>query len=201
MCDQNDIELKAAMEEYRALKAEVLANQNAARQITTLTLAFAGALVGAYKTVHDAIQLAPAVFIGLMLMHLRYSFLALRMGEYLRCNPVKRIQQRFKTGDEQTSNVMGWECASADGLPTVGILIKGGAFAIPLAGVFVVGFAERFPWWLWLVYGGLAAYCFYFAVVAVLRRDSAGPASMDWRCRSIFWYRPLPSKDHAPPQE
>jgi hypothetical protein len=201
----DEFEQKAALEEYRALKAEVLANQVAARKITTLALAFVGALVALVRASDDrnmiskVLLYAPAVFVMLMMLHLRYSFLALRMGEYIRLNIAQRIQKRLP----DRPGLMAWEDMSADGLTVIGIFIKGAAFAIPLATAVscLIAVRTQAPALVLWVYGGAIIYCILFAAVAIWSRDRRRATGARGSCRGyvhkvLGWllkvlYRPL----------
>ena len=95
--DQLKIELNVLLDEYKALKAEIVSNLNSARQIVSLTLTAIGALIAVSKYIVESgaisvFLIAPLFFYALAWTQLRYVFLVLDMGAYLRKNVAQRIR-------------------------------------------------------------------------------------------------------------
>lgn len=116
--EQVRAELGVLMDEYKALKSEVGATLTASRQIVGLTLTAAAALLAATPAIvgdHKRFEIflfAPLVFCGLALTQLRYVFLVLDMGEYLRCSLAQEIRRALgdlAAGNRDFEHILAWE--------------------------------------------------------------------------------------------
>jgi len=116
--DQLKTELDALLEEYRALKSEIVSNLDSGRQIATLTLTAIGILITASPFIiqsHATIifLVAPLLFYVLAWSQLRYIYLVLDMGNYLKdviLPNVHRILKETQTNNKHDiSFILGWE--------------------------------------------------------------------------------------------
>ncbi len=115
--DQVRAELGVLMDEYKALKSEIGTTLTTSRQMMSLTLTAAAALLAATPAIVDQERFeiflfAPLVFCGLALTQLRYVFLVLDMGEYLRRSLAPEIRRAL--GDLAAENrdfehILAWE--------------------------------------------------------------------------------------------
>jgi hypothetical protein len=115
--DQVTAELGVLMDEYKVLKSEIGATLTTSRQMVGLTLTAAAALLAATPAIvdHERFEIfffAPLVFCGLALTQLRYVFLVLDMGKYLRCSLAPEIRRAL--GDLAAENrdfehILAWE--------------------------------------------------------------------------------------------
>ena len=142
------IELSTLLDEYKLLKAEIVSNLNSGRQVVNLTLTAIGFLVAAGKSIVDSGSLiifliAPLFFNVLAWTQLRYTFLVLDMGAYLRNKLVKHIREALKELSPESlqgfSYVMEWEEAGkgltrgyAGFKGVLFLLIAGSNYGIPL---------------------------------------------------------------------
>jgi len=113
------IELDIIVEEYRALKGEIVSNLNAARQIVQLTFTAVAILLGVAPLIITSklaflFLVIPFVFYALVWSQLRYVYLVLDMGNYLRAKSIPAIRHLLSDlspgREESTSDeIMGWE--------------------------------------------------------------------------------------------
>jgi hypothetical protein len=114
---QAQTEWSAAVEEYKALKTEIVSNLNSARQATNLTLAAATVLIAVSTKLYTSDRwiflVAPLGFYALAWVQLRYTYLVLDMGNYMRNQlrpQLQRILQATAPGQNLDLDwVMGWE--------------------------------------------------------------------------------------------
>lgn len=116
--EQIKVELPILLDEYKALKAEIVSNLNSGRQIVNLTLTAIGVLIAAGKYIIESKALitfliAPLFFYFLAWTQLRYTFLVLDMGTYLRKNLLQHIREDLKElspeSKQDFSHIMEWE--------------------------------------------------------------------------------------------
>ncbi len=98
---QLPIELSTLLEEYRTRKTEIVSNLASGRQIATLTLTAVGILVAAAPSIIEQkvkiiFLIAPLFFYVLAWSQLRYTYLVLDMGTYLRSVVVPNIHRLMK---------------------------------------------------------------------------------------------------------
>jgi hypothetical protein len=120
MDEQLKTELGTLLEEYKALKTEIVSNLDSARQVATLTLTAVGILITAAPFIIQSqatviFLIAPLLFYVLAWAQLRYIYLVLDMGTYLREVVVPNVQRLLKethTRKEKghdVSYIMSWE--------------------------------------------------------------------------------------------
>ena len=140
--EQIKTELDTVLEEYRALKAEIVENINSARQIVQLTLTTVAILIGLIPFIlqyHATILflIAPFLFYSLAWTQLRYIYLVIDMGNYLKKTLVPNVRRLFTEispiKDRDFSEILSWE------LPGKGpIRLRGSIFQrllfFPIAG-------------------------------------------------------------------
>lgn len=111
------MEYKAHLEEFSALRMEILASLDSARQVIGLTLTAIGALLVAVPFVLErkatvVFLLAPFLFCALSWTRLRHTFLVLDIGTYLREALIPRMRQVVTSvsgGLERADHILGWE--------------------------------------------------------------------------------------------
>lgn len=115
---QLQIELSTLLEEYRMLKTEIVSNLVSGRQIATLTLTAVGILVAAAPSIIEQqvkiiFLIAPLLFYVLAWSQLRYTYLVLDMGTYLRSVVVPNIHRLMKEMQidkvRDIAYLMSWE--------------------------------------------------------------------------------------------
>jgi hypothetical protein len=115
---QFQTELSTVLAEYKTLKTEVKSNLASGRQISTLTLTAVGILVAAApsiveKQVTIIFLIAPLLFYVLAWSQLRYTYLVLDMGAYLRSVVIPNIHWLIKEmqidKERDISYLMSWE--------------------------------------------------------------------------------------------
>lgn len=140
--EQIKTELDMVLEEYRALKTEIVANLDSARQIAQLTLTTIAILIGLIPFIlqfHATVLflIAPFLFYSLAWTQLRYIYLVIDMGNYLKKTLVpnaRRLLSEISTVKERDfSEILSWE------LPGKGpTRLRGGIFRrlffFPIAG-------------------------------------------------------------------
>ena len=146
--EQIKAELSILLDEYKALKAEVVSNLNSGRQVVNLTLVAVGVLIGGSQVVIQSghiivFLIAPLFFHLLAWTQLRYTFLVLEIGSYLRDVLAPRIRQALREmaneTEEELSYIMQWEEAGkgpSRGHKGIGWLlflpIAAGSYGLPL---------------------------------------------------------------------
>jgi hypothetical protein len=142
--DRDRIELGLLIDEYRALKAEIVSNLNSGRQIASIAIAGVGALVAAGRFLvesgrTDLLLIVPMFFYALAWAQLRYVYLVLDMGAYLRkvvAPRVRLVLARIPSDQrEDLSHILSWEDRGKSVIrkrTIVFIPIAGANFAIPL---------------------------------------------------------------------
>jgi len=139
--EQLKIELDTALEEYRAMKTEIVANLESARQVVHLALTAIAILIGAVPVIvqsHSTILflIAPLLFFALAWSQLRYIYLVLDMGKYLNAYVVPNVQRllsEISTSKSDFSQVMSWEMPGKGPTRLRGNLFRGLLF-FPIAG-------------------------------------------------------------------
>jgi hypothetical protein len=114
--EQLKMELGIRLEEYRALKAEIVSNLDSARQIVTLTLTAVGILISATPIIIQSkvaviFLIAPLLFYVLAWAQLKYIYLVLDMGTYLRdtiAPNIRRILNDMHT-EYEVASIMSWD--------------------------------------------------------------------------------------------
>lgn len=115
---QLQIELSTVLEEYKTLKTEIVSNLASGRQIATLTMTAAGILVATAPSIIEQqitiiFLVAPLLFYVLAWSQLRYTYLVLDMGTYLRSVIVPNIHWLMKEmqidKERDISYLMSWE--------------------------------------------------------------------------------------------
>ena len=116
--DQIKLIYNTYLEEYRVLKMEIASNLNSARQTVNLTLIAIGTLIAAIPYIIQSqiivtFLIAPILFYGLAWTQLRYIFLALDQGAYLREVIIPPIRQALLELSPQHeydfTKIMSWE--------------------------------------------------------------------------------------------
>lgn len=152
--EQLKIEHSTLLEEYKALKSEIVSNLNAARQVVNLTLTAIGALIAATPYIAQSdmeilFLVAPIFLYGLAWTQLRYIFLVLDMGTYLKERLIPRIRavlEEMSPGKPPDHNsvsydhIMSWESPgkspirlpSSTFLKVLFIPIAGSNYGLPL---------------------------------------------------------------------
>jgi len=106
------------LEEYKALKTEIVSNLNSARQTANLTLTVIGILIAAAPFIIQSqaiilFLIVPIFFYALCWSQLRYIYLVIDMGVYLRGTVVPgihRILTEISPGEGRDfSKIMSWE--------------------------------------------------------------------------------------------
>jgi len=110
------MQFDSLLEEYRTLKLEIVSNLEASRNISNLTLTAIGALIALTPFIinNDAIFLfliAPIFFYGLAWSQLRYIYLVLDMGAYLRNTVIPGIHRVLSSSrkNRHIDEIMSWE--------------------------------------------------------------------------------------------
>ena len=117
---QINAELSVLIEEYKALKTEINSNLGSARLVGNLTVTALGILIASSKYLIDAHLII--IFLGSSMLfcvfawtQLRYTFLVLDLGAYLRGGLAPRIREALEElAPESTrdfSHVLKWEDA------------------------------------------------------------------------------------------
>lgn len=146
--EQIKLELSILLDEYKALKSEIVSTLGSARQVVNLTLAAIGVLIAGSKYVVESgfviiFLIAPLFFYVLAWTQLRYTFLVLDMGLYLRDDLTRHIREALRKLSEESmrdfSYIMQWEEAGKGptrrhkGIRALLFLpIAGGSFGVPL---------------------------------------------------------------------
>ncbi len=115
--EQLKLELSTLLEEYRALKTEIVSNLDSARQVIALTLTAVGILITATPFIIQIqgiiiFLITPLLFLGLAWSQLRYIYLVLDMGIYLRDVIVPNVHRLLKethTQERDISYILSWE--------------------------------------------------------------------------------------------
>jgi len=116
--EQLQTELSTLLEEYRTLKTEIVSNLASGREIATLTLTTIGILVAAAPFIINLqviiiFLIVPLLFYILAWSQLRYTYLVLDMGAYLRSVIVPKIHWLIKEvqvdKERDISYLMSWE--------------------------------------------------------------------------------------------
>ena len=139
--EQLKIELDTALEEYRAMKTEIVSNLEAARQIVHLALTAIAILIGAAPVIIQSqatilFLIAPLLFFALAWSQLRYIYLVLDMGKYLNHYIVPHVQKllsEISPSRKDFSQVMSWELPGKGPTRLRGNLLRGLLF-FPIAG-------------------------------------------------------------------
>lgn len=140
--EQIKTELDVVLEEYRVLKTEIVENINSGRQIAQLTLTAFAILIGLVPFILQyaatiLFLIAPFLFYSLAWTQLRYVYLVIDMGNYLKGTlvpNVRRLLSELSTVRRRDFDaVLSWE------LPGKGpIRLRGGLlrrlFFFPIAG-------------------------------------------------------------------
>lgn len=142
--EQLKMEHATLLNEYRALKAEIVANLESGRNVAALTLTAIGALLAAVATVATVpsivdkrripgvLFLTGVFFCVLAWVQLRYTLLALDMGEYLRNSLILELRRVLEEvgadGSRSFEKVMRWETGGKS------LVDQWGYFVIPIAG-------------------------------------------------------------------
>ncbi len=190
--------VKVYLEEFKALKAEIAANQLASRQATYLAILAVTALAGIAEGMGNGTRpelylLAPLVFLVLQLMQLRYVHLGLAMGDYIHSriapgiNTLLSVQATPETSAEPEPTVMEWESHPAVTMnPHFAVPAAGAAAYFPLFASILVGalfvytkpMGSRFPWswptheWaIFLVQAVILLFCVVVGVSALRSRN------------------------------
>lgn len=146
--EQLKLELSTVLEEYKTLKAEIMANLASGRQVANLTLTSVGILIAAAPIIIQSqatiiFLVAPWLFYVLAWSQLRYTYLVLDMGDYLRDVVVPHVHQLLKqnqTVDRDIAYILSWELPGKGPsrlrrtklLRCLFLPIAGANFAIPL---------------------------------------------------------------------
>lgn len=146
--EQLKLELSTVLEEYKTLKAEIMANLDSGRQVANLTLTSVGILIAAAPIIIQSqatiiFLVAPLLFYVLAWSQLRYTYLVLDMGNYLRDVVVPHVHQLLKqnqTVDRDIAYILSWELPGKGPsrlrrtklLRCLFLPIAGANFAIPL---------------------------------------------------------------------
>lgn len=116
--EQLKMEHNTLLEEYGALKTEIVSNLESARQIANLCLTAIGVLIAATPFIVQSqatilLLIAPLFFYALAWAQLRYTYLVLDMSAYLRDTVVPgihRILAELASSEERDfSKIMSWE--------------------------------------------------------------------------------------------
>lgn len=135
-------ELETVLEEYRALKAEIVANLDSARQIAHLTLTTVAILIGLLPLILQfratvLFLVAPFLFYSLAWTQLRYIFLVIDMGNYLKNNLVPNVRRLLSeiatTKERDFSEILSWELPGKGPIRLRGNIIRRLLF-FPIAG-------------------------------------------------------------------
>lgn len=112
------LELELLKDEYKVLKNEILSNLESARQVMGITVASIGVLIALGKVAVDAgmvdvFLIVPFLFYALAWTQLRYVFLVLDMGVYLRIEIAPRIRnflnQTATESNQDFDHILSWE--------------------------------------------------------------------------------------------
>jgi hypothetical protein len=140
--EQIKIELDTVLEEYRSLKSEIVANLDSARQIVQLTLTTVAILIGLVPFIlqfHATILflIAPFLFYSLAWTQLRYIYLVIDMGNYLKKSLVPNVRRLLseisQVKDRDFSEILSWELPGKGPLQLRGSLLRRLLF-FPIAG-------------------------------------------------------------------
>lgn len=116
--EQLKIELNVLLEEYKALKAEIVSNLDSGRQVASLTLTAVGIFISASPAIIQShlnivFLIAPLLFYALAWSQLRYTYLVLDMGDYLKKVIVPNVQRVLKethgTKERDIRYILSWE--------------------------------------------------------------------------------------------
>jgi hypothetical protein len=115
--EQIKLEINARLEEYKALRAEIIATLTSAYQTTSLTLTAVGILVAGSQFILTQapilFAIAPFVFCGLAWTQLRYEQVVFNMSNHIIDVVVPAIREALKavsSGDNlHLDNVLSWE--------------------------------------------------------------------------------------------
>ena len=114
------LELEMLKDEYKVLKNEIVSNLESGRQVMGITVASIGALIALGKIAVDAglvdvFLIVPFLFYALAWTQLRYVFLVLDMGVYLRNEIAPRVRNLLKRSvpdsehDQDFDHILSWE--------------------------------------------------------------------------------------------
>jgi hypothetical protein len=114
----HQLELELLKDEYKVLKNEIVSNLESARQVMGITVASIGVLIALGKPAVDAgmvdvFLIVPFLFYALAWTQLRYVFLVLDMGVYLRIEIAPRIRNLLTLSSPESkhdyNHILSWE--------------------------------------------------------------------------------------------
>lgn len=145
------LEIDVLLVEYGALKTEIVANLNSARQTTGLTMTAVGALLASSPFIVSSnatlvLLIAPVFFYLLACTQLRYVWLVLDMGRHIQAvlehgfhERLAILERRSDAVDHNLAAVLSWETAGSGLLARfegfkrlIFIPIAGANFGVPL---------------------------------------------------------------------
>lgn len=112
------LELELLKDEYKVLKNEIISNLESARQVMGITVASIGVLIALGKVavdvgMVDVFLIVPFLFYALAWTQLRYVFLVLDMGVYLKIEIAPRIRNLLKQSATESNqnfdHILSWE--------------------------------------------------------------------------------------------
>jgi hypothetical protein len=114
---QVETEISVLIEEYKVLKSEIVSNLTSSRQIANLAFTAIGVLITATPFIIQNLPIiflvAPLFFYALAWAQLRYTYLVLDMGNYLRDSLRPEIQCILKeippSNKGNFEKILGWE--------------------------------------------------------------------------------------------
>lgn len=137
-------DLNVRLEEFRALRAEILLTLTSSYQMLTVGITGAGVVIGVASTVASSgkpiwLGLAPLLFYALLWTQLRYEYAVFNMSNHIieKVAPLirMRLKQLGQANDAESCRALSWE--SAGRLPTFPpepwlVALEAARFAVPL---------------------------------------------------------------------
>ena len=166
-----ELEYNTLMEEYKALRDEIISTLEAARQVTNYTLVLASLVTAALPSISEyigrtksgtIILIMPVIFYFLAWSALRYTILTNSLGSYIRDKIAPRVRICISISantDKIDRTLFTWEDKGKNTLDKYGLFylpIAGSHFALPLFGalalltsytVFVLEQQIVLPWY------------------------------------------------------
>lgn len=151
--EQLRLEHATLMDEYQALRAEIISTIEAGRQITNYTLVLVGVLAAAAPFLAQSLAqpgsatlllILPAVFYLLAWTMLRYAILTMSLGDYIRYNVIPKVRACVSAMAPDTpveADFFGWEEKGKNTLDKYGLLylpVAGSHFGLPLFGALLI---------------------------------------------------------------
>jgi hypothetical protein len=184
-------DLNVRLEEFKALRAEILLTLTSSYQLLALGLTAAGLVIAASTSIPGIgkpywLGLAPLVFYALLWTQLRYEYVVFNMSNHIIEHVAPairlRLQQLQRSSDCQLSVALSWE--SAGRRPTFSrepwlVALEAARFAVPLlfAGFTFIGYLlviqaspkYSFDWRVDAPLAALNALLFIFSTYSAVR--------------------------------